>query len=38
VLDKIRAQNYNVLEARPAISKPERILILLRSLRRLLPV
>ncbi|HLH04541.1 MAG TPA: squalene synthase HpnC [Bryobacteraceae bacterium] len=38
VLDKIRTQNYNVLEARPAISKPERILILLRSLRRLLPL
>jgi len=38
VLDKIRAQNYDVLKQRPAISKPERILILLRSLRRLLPV
>ena len=38
ILDKIRAQNYDVLKQRPAISKPERILILLRSLRRLLPV
>jgi squalene synthase HpnC len=34
VLDKIRARNYNVLGRRPAISKPERIGLLLRSLIR----
>jgi squalene synthase HpnC len=35
VLDKIRAQGYNVLERRPAISKWERLGILLNSLPRL---
>ena len=35
VLDKIRAQNYDVLSRRPAISKTERALLLLRSLARL---
>ncbi|HAX43264.1 MAG TPA: squalene synthase HpnC, partial [Solibacterales bacterium] len=34
VLEKIRAQDYNVLRARPAISKLERISLLLRSLVR----
>jgi squalene synthase HpnC len=34
VLDKIRAQDYNVLRARPAISKLERVSLLLRSLVR----
>lgn len=34
VLDKIRAQGYDVLRARPAISKSERVLLLLRSLAR----
>lgn len=37
ILDKIRGQDYNVLAQRPAISKPERVLILLRCLPRLLP-
>ncbi|MFL6416165.1 MAG: squalene synthase HpnC [Bryobacteraceae bacterium] len=37
ILDKIRSQNYNVLESRPHISKAERIAILLRCLPRLLP-
>ncbi len=36
VLDKIRAQGYNVLARRPHISKAERAAILLRSLPRLL--
>jgi squalene synthase HpnC len=35
ILDKIRAQGYNVLKARPYISKPERVAILLRCLPRL---
>jgi phytoene/squalene synthetase len=35
VLEKIRAQGYNVLNSRPAISKWERISILLSSLPRL---
>jgi squalene synthase HpnC len=34
VLDKIRAQDYNVLRQRPAISKLERVGLLLRSLVR----
>jgi squalene synthase HpnC len=34
VLEKIRAQNYNVLAARPAISKVERVRLLLGSLAR----
>lgn len=34
VLDKIRAQDYDVLRERPAISKPERVRLLLRSLVR----
>jgi squalene synthase HpnC len=34
VLDKIRAQGYNVLAARPAISKAERVGLLLGSLAR----
>lgn len=37
VLQKIRLQNYNVLERRPHISKVERLGILLQCLRRLLP-
>jgi squalene synthase HpnC len=37
ILDKIRRQNYNVLEQRPYISKAERASILLRCLPRLLP-
>ncbi len=37
VLDKIRAQGYDVLRRRPYISKPERVGILLRCLPRLLP-
>jgi squalene synthase HpnC len=36
VLDKIRAQDYNVLACRPHISKVERVGILLQCLRRLL--
>lgn len=36
ILDKIRAQGYNVLKSRPYISKPERVGILLRCLPRLL--
>ncbi len=36
VLDKIRAQRYDVLQSRPAISKWERIGILLRCLPRLM--
>jgi phytoene/squalene synthetase len=35
VLDKIRSQSYNVLEARPTVSKWERIAILLGCLPRL---
>jgi len=35
VLDKIRHQGYNVLAARPAISKPERVGLLLGSLARM---
>jgi len=35
VLDKIRAQGYDVLKARPAISKSERVELLLKSLVRL---
>jgi len=35
VLEKIRARNYDVLSARPAISKTERVLLLLASLARL---
>jgi squalene synthase HpnC len=35
ILNKIRAQNYNVLKSRPAVSKWERIGILLRCLPRL---
>jgi phytoene/squalene synthetase len=35
VLDKIRAQNYDVLGSRPAISKSERAMLFLRSLARL---
>jgi squalene synthase HpnC len=38
VLDKIRAQNYDVLSRRPHISKAERVGVLLRCLPRLLPV
>ncbi len=38
VLDKIRAQDYNVLACRPHISKVERVGILLQCLRRLLPL
>jgi len=38
VLDKIRAQNYDVLARRPKISKAERVGVLLQCLRRLLPV
>ena len=34
VLDKIRALDYNVLAARPAISKTERVRLLLRSMLR----
>lgn len=34
VLDKIRAQGYDVLKARPVISKLERVSLLLRSLMR----
>jgi squalene synthase HpnC len=34
VLEKIEQQGYDVLAARPAISKPERVLLLLRSLAR----
>jgi phytoene/squalene synthetase len=37
ILDKIRSQNYNVLQKRPHISKAERVAILLRCLPRLLP-
>jgi squalene synthase HpnC len=37
ILDKIRSQNYNVLQRRPHISKAERVAILLRCLPRLLP-
>jgi len=35
VLEKIRAQGYDVLRVRPAISKTERVALLLRSLARL---
>jgi phytoene/squalene synthetase len=34
VLDKIRAQGYDVLAARPAVSKAERVTLLLSSLWR----
>lgn len=37
ILDKIRSQDYNVLQSRPHISKAERVAILLRCLPRLLP-
>lgn len=37
ILDKIRAQSYNVLAKRPHISKAERVTIMLRCLPRLLP-
>jgi squalene synthase HpnC len=37
VLDKIRAQGYDVLKRRPHISKAERVAIMLRCLPRLLP-
>jgi squalene synthase HpnC len=37
ILDKIRSQDYNVLQSRPHISKAERIAIFLRCLPRLLP-
>jgi len=35
VLEKIRAQGYDVLKARPAISKTERVALLMKSLARL---
>ncbi len=35
VLDKIRAQDYDVLHARPVVSKTERVALLLRSLVRM---
>jgi len=38
VLDKIRAQNYDVLKRRPHVSKIERVGLLLQCLRRLLPI
>lgn len=38
ILAKIRDQNYDVLVRRPHISKAERVGVLLRCLRRLLPV
>jgi phytoene/squalene synthetase len=31
VLEKIEAQDYNVLARRPSISKPERVLLMLRA-------
>jgi phytoene/squalene synthetase len=34
ILEKIEAQDYNVLAARPAISKAERVRLLLASLAR----
>ncbi len=37
ILDKIRAQGYNVLERRPHISKAERVRIFFQCLPRLLP-
>jgi squalene synthase HpnC len=37
VLDKIRAQGYDVLKRRPHVSKAERVAIMLRCLPRLLP-
>ena len=37
ILDKIRAQGYDVLKRRPHISKAERVAIMLRCLPRLLP-
>ncbi len=37
ILQKIRAQDYNVLKRRPHISKAERVAILLQCLPRLLP-
>lgn len=37
ILDKIRAQGYNVLGKRPHVSKAERVTIMLRCLPRLLP-
>ncbi len=36
ILDKIEAQNYNVLAARPKISKPQRVGILLKALAEVL--
>lgn len=38
ILDKIRSQNYNVLQRRPHVSKAERVAIMLRCLPRLLPL
>ena len=38
VLDKIRAQDYNVLKRRPYVSKPERVALILKCLPRLLPL
>jgi hypothetical protein len=35
VLDKIERMNYNVLAQRPAVSKSERVLLVLRSLCRM---
>ncbi len=35
VLDKIRAQDYNVLQSRPAVTKAERVRLLLGSLLRM---
>jgi squalene synthase HpnC len=37
ILDKIKGQNYNVLQSRPHISKAERVALLIRCLPRLLP-
>jgi squalene synthase HpnC len=37
ILQKIRQNDYNVLQSRPYISKPERLGILIKCLRRLLP-
>ncbi len=37
VLDKIRAQGYDVLKSRPQVTKAERVALMLRCLPRLLP-
>jgi squalene synthase HpnC len=37
VLDKIRAQGYDVLKSRPKVTKAERVALMLRCLPRLLP-